>query len=246
MTRRRRLRTLLIGGIALGLILLAARPATVGAQTGAQASLSVALEAGWNNVAYQGETLPVDRALTSALGDIESVWQWHASPQEWVVAFTARLSDASLGTLENGGAYWILASRSVIWPLTAGVLFQTATLAVDRAAGPTLSLDIELADSGVRRSRGLMFRETLPAESGMLFLFPADTGGGFWMRNTLIPLSIAFIGADGRIQEILDMQPLDESLVTPADRYRWALEVNQGWFSDNDVRPGDGVRLSGR
>ena len=65
------------------------------------------------------------------------------------------------------------------------------------------------------------------------------------MRNTLVPLSIAFIGADGRIQEIRDMQPLDESLVTPADRYRWALEVNQGWFQTNDVRTGDGVRFSG-
>lgn len=241
MTRRRRLSLLLIGGIALGLLLLGARPAGLGAQT----SLTVALEAGWNNVAYQGETLPVDRALTSVLGDIESVWQWRAPQQEWVVAFTDRLSSASLRTLENGGAYWIRATRSVIWPLRAGVLFQTATLAVDRAGGTTLRLDIELADSGARRSRGLMFRESLPADAGMLFLFPADTGGGFWMRNTLVPLSIAFIGADGRIQEIRDMQPLDESLVTPADRYRWALEVNQGWFQTNDVRTGDGVRFSG-
>ena len=65
------------------------------------------------------------------------------------------------------------------------------------------------------------------------------------MRDTHVPLSIAFIGAGGRIQEIRDMQPLDVTIVAPADEYRWALEVAQGWFAANDVAVGDRVRLTG-
>ena len=242
MTRLRLFRRLLIGGIVLGVLLLATRPGGLDAQR----SDVVALEAGWNNVAYAGETLPIDLALTGALAEIESVWQWRAVEQEWVVAFIDRPAVSSLGTLETGGAYWIRATRAVVWSLRADVLFPTAMLAIDRQGTSSLRIDIELADSGARRSRGLMFRETLPADAGMLFLLPADTGGGFWMRNTLAPLSIAFIGSDGRIQEIRDMKPLDETIVAPVDVYRWALEVNQGWFGENGVLVGDGVRLTGR
>ena len=242
MMRLRALRRLLVVGIALGVLLLAVRPGGLGAQS----STVVALEAGWNNVAYAGETLPVDQALTGALSDVESVWEWRAVEQEWVVAFVGQPSVSSLQTLATGSAYWIRASRGVVWSLRADVLFPTAMLAIDRAEAEGLQIAIELADTGARRGRGLMFRESLPADAGMLFLFPSDTRGGFWMRNTLVPLSIAFIGSDGRIQEIRDMQPLDETLVSPSASYRWALEVNQGWFGANVVAVGDAVRVSGR
>ncbi|PZC42054.1 MAG: Uncharacterized conserved membrane protein, UPF0127 family [Chloroflexi bacterium] len=241
MNQRALVRRLLLLAIAIGVVLLAVRPGELGAQN----ATAVSLEAGWNNVAYGGETLLVDDALTIARPSIESVWQWRAGVQEWVVAFINSDAPDSLQSLATGTAYWIRATQAVHWQWRAQIRFQSAQLAIDREAAATLTIEIELADTPTHRACGLMFREQLPDDSGMLFLFPADTGGGFWMRNTLIPLSIAFIGADGRIQEIRDMQPLDETSVRPADAYRWALEVNQGWFAANTIAVGDRVRLTG-
>jgi uncharacterized membrane protein (UPF0127 family) len=77
----------------------------------------------------------------------------------------------------------------------------------------------------------------------MIFVYTEDTQGGFYMRNTLVPLSIAFIGADGVIIDIQDMQPLDETLHYAPAPYRYAVEVNQGWYGRNGIRVGDGVEL---
>jgi uncharacterized membrane protein (UPF0127 family) len=241
-TRRVLVRRLLLLAIAIGIVLLAVRPGGLGAQS----ATSVALLAGWNNVAYGGETLPVDDALTNARDRVQSVWRWRAGEQTWVGAFIGSGAPASLHSLETGAAYWIRAREAVVWEWRADVLFERALLAVDRTSGPSLTLDAELADTPARRARGLMFRERLPSGAGMLFLFPTDVRTAFWMRDTRLPLSIAFIGADGRIQEIRDMQPFDESLVAPASAYRWALEIAQGWFAANDVGVGDRVRLTGQ
>ena len=150
-----------------------------------------------------------------------------------------------LRALETGAAYWLRSSAAVRWEQPAEVQWERALLAVERESGGRLLLTIELADSPARRSRGLMFRQFLGEEAGMLFLFPADTRGRFWMRNTLVPLSIAFIDGEGVINEIREMEPEDETLVRPAAGYRWALEVNQGWFQANGVGRGDRVRLTG-
>ena len=97
----------------------------------------------------------------------------------------------------------------------------------------------EVADSADERATGLMNRKTLPENHGMLFVFDTDSQVSFWMKNTLIPLSIAFISSDGTIRQIEDMEP--ESLAsTVSDRHvRYALEMNQGWFEENGVGPGD-------
>ena len=89
-----------------------------------------------------------------------------------------------------------------------------------------------------------MNRESLPENSGMLFDFGADTNSGFWMRNTLIPLSIAFISGDGEILHIEDMQPMTENLHFSPSLYRYAIEVNQGWYADNSIAVGDTVVLN--
>jgi uncharacterized protein len=102
---------------------------------------------------------------------------------------------------------------------------------------------VELARTDAERQRGLMGRTYLDEGAGMLFVFPADTAGPFWMKDTLIPLSIAFIGADGVIVDIQDMQPLDETLHYPARPYRYALEVPQGWFARSGIRVGQPVEL---
>ena len=91
-----------------------------------------------------------------------------------------------------------------------------------------------------------MFREALPADSGMVFVYPSDHTGGYWMKNTLIPLSIAFYDASGRIVRILDMKPCRADpcrVYDPGVAYRGALEVNQGAFRRWSVEEGDRIVL---
>jgi uncharacterized membrane protein (UPF0127 family) len=138
--------------------------------------------------------------------------------------------------------------------------------------GKSVPLVVEVADDGNEMSCGLMHRTELPDDQGMIFAYTQDTDGGFWMRNTLIPLSIAYTAADGRIVDILDMAPVpapgntpfrlpDGSIVPVADgqpappgavwatypprqSYRYAIEVNQGWFSRQGIAIGDHVDIS--
>ena len=90
---------------------------------------------------------------------------------------------------------------------------------------------VEVADEELERNRGLMFRKSLEDGKGMLFVFEKDEKVAFWMKNTTLPLSIAYMGADGTIHQILDLEPLSEE-PRPSDRsVRYALEVPKGWFS---------------
>lgn len=102
-------------------------------------------------------------------------------------------------------------------------------------------LTVELAVTDTERAKGLMFRQELPEDWGMLFLFPRTVRGGFWMRNTYVPLDIAYIGADGRVQEIREGVPLDETILTPEESYRVVLEVNHGWFERHGMGVGSRV-----
>jgi uncharacterized protein len=109
------------------------------------------------------------------------------------------------------------------------------------------TISVEIADTPAEREQGLMGRKTLPADAGMVFVFPEDRRGAFWMKDTLIPLSIAFYSADGRILKILDMEPCDADpcpLYDPGVAYRGALEVNQGAFAGWGITAGDRVRIT--
>ena len=99
----------------------------------------------------------------------------------------------------------------------------------------------EVADSPLERSRGLMLRKSLQVNSGMLFVFDNPAQHCFWMKNTLIPLSIAFLDEDGTIVTLAEMQPHDETSNCPAKPVRYALEMDQGWFSAKGVRSGDKI-----
>lgn len=101
---------------------------------------------------------------------------------------------------------------------------------------------VELAVTPQQRAQGLMYRRELDDDAGMLFIFPTDSRSGFWMRNTYIPLDIAYINADFTIIEIRQGTPLDETVLTPASPYRYVLEVNQGWFAAR--RLGVGARVT--
>ncbi len=90
---------------------------------------------------------------------------------------------------------------------------------------------------------GMMFRKEMAENEGMLFVFGGPMRRSFWMRNTLIPLSCAYIDPDGVILEIRDMKPLDESSIeAKSDRVQYVLEVKQGWFERNKVNIGMLVR----
>jgi uncharacterized membrane protein (UPF0127 family) len=111
------------------------------------------------------------------------------------------------------------------------------------ADGRMHDVKVELVASPAERARGLMERPSMPEDAGMLFVFPTDTDGAFWMKDTLIPLSIAFIAADGTVVALDDMQPQSTDLHQPGARYRYALEVNQGYFARAGIRVGDKVQL---
>jgi uncharacterized membrane protein (UPF0127 family) len=106
-------------------------------------------------------------------------------------------------------------------------------------------MSVELARTDAERARGLMNRKTLEEGGGMFFIFDRDQILSFWMKNTLIPLSIAFISKEGRILEIRDMLPLDETPVRSGRSARYALEVPRGWFGRAGIKTGDTVTLNG-
>lgn len=105
-------------------------------------------------------------------------------------------------------------------------------------------LRVEIANTPENRQRGLMFRDWLGEFEGMLFVFPNEAVLGFWMKNTKIPLSIAFIDANNQIRTIRDMQPFDESSVSSVVPVKYALEVNQGFFARNGIRAGQFLKAA--
>ena len=100
-------------------------------------------------------------------------------------------------------------------------------------------LTVEIADENHERQAGMMHRTTMPENEGMLFVFPYPHQSGFWMKNTIVPLSIAYIDPASRVIEIHDMQPGNTKPVeSRSARVQYALEVNQGWFAKNGIKPG--------
>ena len=97
---------------------------------------------------------------------------------------------------------------------------------------------VEVAATPQQRQQGLMGRTRLPVNGGMLFVFEQAGQHCFWMRNTPLPLSIAFIDASGRIVDLADMQPFSDTQHCPATEVRYALEVPQGGFLQRGIKPG--------
>tara|TARA_E500000331_G_C17256569_1_gene713355 strand:- start:2168 stop:2587 length:420 start_codon:yes stop_codon:yes gene_type:complete len=102
---------------------------------------------------------------------------------------------------------------------------------------------VEIADTPELRDRGLMFRKSIPENQGMLFDFFNDDDRGFWMKNTNIPLSIAFIDSSGVISNIEKMTPHSMRSVYSKKPCRYALEMNLGWFDKNGILPGSKCSL---
>ena len=124
--------------------------------------------------------------------------------------------------------------------------FGHAKVLIDTEEGSVI-VDVEAAETPEQRAFGLMFRESLGEDEGMVFLFFEETQGSFYMKNTLIPLSIAFFDGEGTIVDILDMEPCEADpcqLYTPDTPYEGALEVNQGAFEEWGVQEGDRITIT--
>jgi uncharacterized protein len=109
----------------------------------------------------------------------------------------------------------------------------------------SVTLTAEIALTPAQREQGLMYRKELKDGEGMLFVFESDQVLSFWMKNTLVPLSIAYISHDGKILEIYDMQPQNLDPVRSSRSVRYALEVPQGWFGRSGLAPGDRLEIQG-
>jgi len=138
--------------------------------------------------------------------------------------------------------------------IICAILLTASLCWAQDAAQPTLPttplqvngkvITAEVADDAKECEAGLMFRKELAKDSGMLFVLPGPERATFWMKNTLIPLSVAYINAQGVILEIHDMKPLDETPIPSAfSTISYALEMTKGWFADHGVLAGD--RLEG-
>lgn len=139
-------------------------------------------------------------------------------------------------------------------PLTPRFLallaLSLALLPAARAQSPQLDLqrtkltagmyqiDAQVAQTPLQRQVGLMFRKEMPQAEGMIFVFEQPTVQCFWMKNTLLPLTAAFVADDGRIVNLVDMQPLSEQSHCSEEPVRYVLEMNQGWFAKKNIRKG--------
>ena len=99
-------------------------------------------------------------------------------------------------------------------------------------------IEAQVAASPQERQTGLMHRKEMPAHEGMLFVFEQPATQCFWMKNTLIPLTAAFVADDGTIVNLADMKPLDETSHCSAKPVRYVLEMNQGWFAQRGLKAG--------
>jgi uncharacterized protein len=112
-----------------------------------------------------------------------------------------------------------------------------------RIAAGLFQIDAQIAQTPREQQIGLMFRKEMPQNEGMIFVFEKPSTQCFWMRNTLLPLTAAFVADDGRIVNLVDMQPLTENSHCSEEPVRFVLEMNQGWFAKKNIR--QGAKLAG-
>ncbi len=126
--------------------------------------------------------------------------------------------------------------------LSAGILLQPGVLSaqmpqIELSAG-LYRIEAEVASVDADRQLGLMYRRSMAQNHGMLFVYDQSARHCMWMRNTLLPLSVAFLDEQGRILNVEDMQPQTDDNHCAAKDARYALEMNRGWFASKGIKPG--------
>ena len=114
---------------------------------------------------------------------------------------------------------------------------QTNLQRVKLSAG-MYQIDAQVAQTPEQRQIGLMFRKEMPQTEGMIFVFEQPATQCFWMKNTLLPLTAAFVADDGHIVNLADMKPLTEESHCSEEPVRFVLEMNQGWFAKKNIKKG--------
>jgi uncharacterized membrane protein (UPF0127 family) len=139
--------------------------------------------------------------------------------------------------------------------LVFGLLLASASFAQDKEDIPEIlfgkvaitvndkPFELEYAHNFDQRARGLMYRKSMCEDCGMLFEFEYSRKAGFWMKNTLIPLDIAYIDREGVITDIKPMHPLVLESVPSSRAVMFAWEMNQGWFAKNQISEGDKIKI---
>ncbi|MBJ2159121.1 DUF192 domain-containing protein [Variovorax sp. IB41] len=132
----------------------------------------------------------------------------------------------------------LLLSASFVMPAHAQQQQPQTDLARTQLSVGLYKIDTQIAQTPQQREIGLMFRKTMPQAEGMIFVFEQPATQCFWMRNTLLPLTAAFVADDGRIVNLVDMQPLTENSHCSEEPVRYVLEMNQGWFAKKNIKKG--------
>lgn len=129
--------------------------------------------------------------------------------------------------------------------LLASALAQQAQTDLQRVklSAGMYQIDAQVAQTPEQRQIGLMFRKEMPQTEGMIFVFEQPATQCFWMRNTLLPLTAAFVADDGRIVNLVDMKPQTDDSHCSEEPVRFVLEMNQGWFARKNIKKG--TKLSG-
>ena len=138
---------------------------------------------------------------------------------------------------------WLLVLLLLSGCIVHGQEGKLEPLTIETAAGDTVHYRIELAVSQRDKERGLMFRESLPEDQGMLFVYRPEHEASMWMKNTLLPLDMVFIDRDGRIVRIAgDTVPGSLKIISSGAKVRAVLELNAGQAAKHGIKPGDTVR----
>jgi uncharacterized membrane protein (UPF0127 family) len=156
------------------------------------------------------------------------------------LVLASRRDDRTCGSLRQA-----LAAALLVLALALGsaLAFEPGSLTIETRDGQAHRFTIELAASPADRSKGLMFRESMAADHGMLFDFHAEAPVSMWMRNTVLPLDMLFIGQDGRIRKIAaDTVPFSEAIISSPGPVRAVLELNAGTARRLGLAEGDRVR----
>ncbi|MBO4732066.1 MAG: DUF192 domain-containing protein [Spirochaetaceae bacterium] len=139
-------------------------------------------------------------------------------------------------------SFWFLLFFVLIFCGCSEQMKKTELVLV-RNDGTTETLSVELALTPEEQAHGYMERKKIPAGTGMLFVFQYDQRASFWMKNTPTPLSIAYIDSTGTIRDIFNMKPFSLEAINSTVSVRYALEVPQGWFAENNITPGDKIQI---
>ncbi len=124
------------------------------------------------------------------------------------------------------------------------LFLSLSVISEEKISIESLFSKIEVVSNSQERKLGLMYRENLPYDNAMFFIWEYKKKQCMWMRNTYIPLNVAYLDSSGKILEIYDMVPLSDESVCSKKRVRYALEVNLNWFEDNNILVGDVLDIS--